>query len=176
MPSYAPCVYKGSGYKYGGDNRTWGVSGYPYRTREEGIITWSTGAVSSSVATGYSHAYTSSGTLLATRHASTSQMSVKKQPGSTSTSVVLSFVLHASNPFCDVSAGAIDGSMLITVTRSGSWAIHSGSFRQMPNHEIYIRNDSSWKTIIRNPYLSAYCLVGAAVCDLRNLTGFYGTY
>lgn len=177
VPSYAPCTYKGSGYKYGGDNRGYGPSAYPYRTKEQATISWTSGAaVSTSKATGVSHAYTSGGTLVATAQAGTSDMSVSKLSGSTTTSVNLRFVMHAGNPFCSVVAGAIDGAMTITVTRSGSWSITSGNFRQMPNHEIYIQNGSTWKTILTRNYASAECLVGAALCHLYNLTGLYGSY
>lgn len=171
------CDYWGSGYKYGGDNRGYLASGYPYRTSEQGTINWNSGAsVTSYVRTGTSSVYTSGGTLVATRQASTSAMSVTRLSGSTSTAVDLRFVMHASNPFCGQVAGAIDGAMTIHVTRTGAYSITSGNFRQMPNHEIYIQNGSAWKTIVRVDGLSTACLFGEAACPLYTLTGLYGSY
>lgn len=80
----------------------------------------------------------------------------------------------AHNPFC--SFGSISGGINITISMNGSWAIHSGSIRRMPDHLIYIYNGGKVTTVWKQRYASMYCLVGPAACDTANLTGYLGTY
>jgi hypothetical protein len=68
---------------------------------------------------------------------------------------------------------------VLTVTRSGSWVIISGSHRQMPNHELYIAHGGlaaeRWTTAYARSYASVECLV-AVLCERVSMTGFSGTY
>jgi hypothetical protein len=175
-PSAGICEY-GTGYQYGGDGHAaydWTTS--RYRTALHATITWSTKAVVSNKAVGASHVYKkSTGTLVATKVASTSGMSVKRL-GSGSNSVDVRMVTHASNPFCKAAAGAIDGAFTMHLTQSGNYSISSGSHRQMPNHYIYIYNGGHVTDVYKRGYSSAWCLDSEWLCQLANITGYYGSF
>jgi len=162
-----------SKYKFAGDDRGFQASGWPYRTKLQGSYEWG-----SLVFTPYkdiwsTKVYNSAGTLLATKTAFSGNISVTKLAGSSATSVDMRFVLHAGNPFCK---GAIDGAMTITAKKSGTWSIISGNYRQMPNHEIYISDQSSWKTVHKSTLANANCLAGQMLCPLGQLGSKYGSY
>ncbi|MBK6872726.1 MAG: hypothetical protein IPG94_15555 [Kineosporiaceae bacterium] len=80
-------------------------------------------------------------------------------------------VTHASNPFCPSVAGAIDGAFSITLTQSGSYAIFSGKHRQMPNHYVYLYDQSAVKDVYKLTYANPLCLFGAATCALATFWG-----
>lgn len=167
------CQY-GSGYQFGGDNRSWDWTSSRYRTALNAVITWSTKAVSGYTSVRATTVYKkSTGALVATKTASSSGLSAYKL-GDGSGRVDIRMVNHASNPFC--SFGAIDGAITFNIYQNGNWAIRSGSFRRMPNHEIYIYNGGAVTYLIKAPYQSVYCLIGPAACDSMDVTGYYGTY
>jgi hypothetical protein len=168
------CTYNDP-YDYGGDNRGYLASGFPYRTRLQATIGFTgSGTVSYTRTVGTTHVYNSSGTLVAQATASASGMTVARLAGSTATSVDTRWNLDARNPFC--SAGSISGVFTLTVTKSGSWSIISGSHKQMPNHELYIHSNSGgWVTAYRRTYASAYCLINGA-CPNASMAGYLGSY
>lgn len=167
------CSY-GSGYQFGGDNRSFDWTSSRYRTALNAVITWSTKAVSGYVSVGTTHVYKkSTGALVAQRTASTADM-VSKKLGDSTGQVDIRMVNHASNPFC--SFGAIDGAITFNIYQNGNWAIRSGTFRRMPNHEIYIWNGGNVTYLIKAPYQSVYCLIGPVACDSMDVTGYYGSY
>ncbi|HEV7741485.1 MAG TPA: hypothetical protein VGO65_03625 [Pseudolysinimonas sp.] len=168
------CTYNDP-YDYGGDNRGFLASGAPYRTRLQATVGFTgSGTVSYTRTVGTTHVYNSAGTLVDQATASASAMTVARLAGSTATSVDLRWNLDARNPFC--SAGSISAAFTMTVTKSGSWSIISGSHKQMPNHEIYIHSNSGgWVTVYRRTYASAYCLINGA-CPNASMAGYVGTY
>lgn len=171
----AACTYVGSRYKYGGDNRGYLASGFPYRTKLSATVNWlSGGSVTSSRAIGETKVYSaSSGALVASATASSTGLTVSRLGASTSTSVDLRFSINATNPFCSI--GSISSVFTMTVTRSKQFSIISGNHKQMPNHELYVSDGSSWTTAYRKTYASVACLIGAA-CPTASMAGFYGTY
>jgi hypothetical protein len=175
-PSLGLCQY-GPGYQFAGDNHTafdWTSS--RYRTALHATITWSTKTVVRNASIGTSHVYKkSTGQLVASKTASATGMSAKKL-GSGANWVDLRMVTHATNPFCDSRTGAIDGAFTIHMTQTGNYSISSGSHRQMPNHCIYIYNGGRVTNVYERTYAGARCLIGAIVCPLANLTGYYGRF
>lgn len=171
----ASCTYVGSSYKYGGDNRGYIASGFPYRTKLSATINWlSGGSVSTSRAIGTTKVYSaSSGALIASATASASGLTVTRLGASTSTSVDLRFNINAANPYC--SLGSISSVFTMTVTRSQQFSIISGSHKQMPNHELYVSDGSTWTTVYRRTYASALCLINGA-CPNASMAGYYGSY
>lgn len=178
QPIPKACKYWGSKYVYGGDNRSFDWKSSRYRTSESATITWSTRKVNGYTSVKATHVYKKSNKkLVAKKTASTKDMKVKKL-GAGSGYADIRMVTHSTNPFCSGVAkvkGAIDGALTFHITRGG-WEIRSGNHRQMPNHEIYIYNGGRVTWVYKSKYASALCLVGAATCDLRNLTGYYGKY
>lgn len=170
----AGCAY-GSGYQFGGDGRGYGASRSPYRTKLQGTINWTrSAALTSFKGIGATTVYRkSTGALVATKTASTADMSVSKMALSTSSSVDLRFSQKASNPFC--SFNSIQGAFTITVTRSGNYVLSSGSHRQMPNHEVYVQNGSAWTTVYQRAAASPFCLVANA-CPTAQMGPRQGTY
>ncbi|SNU00565.1 Protein of unknown function [Ruaniaceae bacterium KH17] len=167
------CEY-GKGYKFGGDNRSFQPGGKS-RTRVTASIDWTkSGSMTSSKKVGATTVYNSSGTLVATKTASSANMSVTKLGASTSTSIDLRYKVTAGNPFC-LKAVPIDAVFTMTVTRSGSWSIISGNHKQMPNHELYIHNGAKWTTAYKASYASDYCLIEMA-CERANMSGRVGSY
>lgn len=166
------CDY-GNGYAFKGDNRGYLASGYPYRTKVQANITWSSSSMVASNGIGTTHVIKkSTGAVVDQATASSSGLTVSKLSGTTST-MDLRFNTKAGNPFC--SANSIDGAFTITVTKAGSYSIISGSHRQMPNHEVYISNGSNWVTVYKKNYLDPICLVSMA-CASAQMGGTYGTY
>jgi hypothetical protein len=172
----AGCTYNYPN-QFGGDNRGYLASGFPYRTRLQATVNFSgSGTMTYTRTVGATHAYNSSGTLLGTSTASSSGMTVTKLAGSTATSMSLRFNLDAGNPFCTGIPNSISAVFTLNITNSGSWSITSGVHKQMPNHELYIHsNVGGWVTAYQRTYASAYCLVNGA-CANANMTGYYGTY
>jgi len=169
----AGCSY-GSGYQFGGDNRSFDWTSSKYRTALHATITWSSKGVVGNKAVGTTHVYkTSTGNLVSQKTASTGDMESRKL-GSGSNYVDIRMVNHAKNPFCTF--GAIDGAITIKLTSSGNWEIRSGTYRRMPNHEIYIYNGGAVTWVHKSTYQSVTCLIGPAACDETNLTGYYGSY
>lgn len=166
----AGCSY-GNGYQFGGDDRSYQASGYPYRTRLNANINWtSSAALSVTKNVGSTNVY-KNGSKVATKTASTSDMSISKLALSNSTLVDLRFNLKAKNPFCTMNS--IQAAFTMRVTRSGSYRISSGQHRLMPNHEIYV-GDGRWTTVYRRGYQNATCLVSMA-CPLAEMSAS-GTY
>ncbi len=166
----AICTY-GSGYQFGGDNHGFVWTAASNRTAVHAVVTWSTKAVSSHTSIGTTNVYRkSTGALVAQRTASASQTYAKKL-GSGSNYVDIHMVTHASNPFCPSVAGAIDGAFSITLTQSGSYAIFSGKHRQMPNHYVYLYDQSAVKDVYKLTYANPLCLFGAATCALATFWG-----
>jgi len=163
--------------RFGGDNRGYVASGYPYRTRVQATVNFSgAGTMTYTRTVGATHAYNSAGTLLGTSTASATGMTVTKLAGSTATSMTLRFNIDAGNPFCTGIPNSISSVFTMNVTKSGSWSITSGVHKQMPNHELYIHsNVGGWVTAYQRTYASALCLVNGA-CANANMTGYYGTY
>jgi hypothetical protein len=167
------CDY-GSSYEFGGDNHGFDWTTSKYRTVANAVVTWSTKAVAGYVGVHTTHVYRkSTGALVAQKTASSADMESRKL-GSGSGYVDIRMVNHAKNPFC--SGGAIDGAMTMHLTSGGNWEIRSGNFRRMPNHHIYIYNGGSVTNILKVKEQSPWCLVGAAACDLYDMTGLYGSY
>lgn len=170
------CTYSGSKYVYGGDDRGFQASGYPYRTSLYGRINWTNGGtLSTQKKVGTTHVYKASNhALVAQKTASASKLSLTKLAGGTSSAVTLRFSLSAGNPFCQKFPNAIQGVFTMHITRAGSWSITSGTHTQMPNHEVYI-GDGRWTMAYERSYASLYCLINFA-CERANMTGFYGSY
>jgi Protein of unknown function (DUF3238) len=174
--------YNGSAYSFGGDNRGYAANDSRYRTRLAAVVDWANrGAVSWYKSVGSTTVYrTSDKAPLATRTASTENMSISRLALSNSSRADLRFTFQAGNPFCTSIPNAIEGAFTLTVTRSGNWFIMSGSHRQMPNHELYIARGGlaaeRWTTAYRRDYVSPACLVGPILCEQADMTGFRGTY
>jgi hypothetical protein len=168
------CTYNDP-YDYGGDNRGYLPSGYPFKTRLQATVDFTdSGSVSYSRSVGTTRVYSSTGVLVNQATASSSGMTVARLAGSTASTVDTRWNVDVRNPFC--SAGSIAAVFTLTVTRSGSWAIISGSHKQMPNHEIYIHsNVGGWVTIYRRTYASVFCLINGA-CSNASMSGFVGVY
>lgn len=173
------CSY-GRGYQFGGDNHSaydWTSS--RYRTALHAVVAWKAKTVSGGASISASHVYRkSTGKLVATRTASSKDMSVRLL-GFGSDYVDIRMVTHASNPFCSGLLGfkgAIDGAISIRLYKDGYWQIRSGNHRRMPNHYIYIYNSGRVTDVYKARYDSAGCLIGQATCPLENLTGFTGTF
>lgn len=169
----AGCGSYRSSYKFGGDNRGFGASSGTSRTSMNANVRWDgRGLIGSSKNVGATKVYNSKGKLVATKTASTKDMSIK-QLGKTKTDVDLRFRLKAGNPFCKYNS--IQGAFTITITKNGSYSIISGSHRQMPNHEVYVSSISGkWKTVYQRKYASAACLV-SWLCPEAQMVG-YGKY
>lgn len=178
QPIPKACKYWGSKYVYGGDNRGFDWKSSHYRTSESAVITWKSHKVDGYTSVKATHVYKKSNhKLVDTKTASAKDMKVKKL-GAGSGYADIRMVTHATNPFCGGVAkvkGAIDGALTFHITRGG-WEIRSGNHRQMPNHEIYIYNGGRVTWVYQSKYASPLCLVGALLCDLANLTGYYGKY
>ena len=167
------CDY-GRGYQFGGDNRSFDWTSPRYRTALNTVITWSTKAVRGFTSVRPTTVYRkSTGALVAQRTAYAGDL-VAKKLGDATGRVDIRMVNHASNPFCHF--GAIDGAITFNIYQNGNWAIRSGTYRRMPNHEIYIYNGGRVTYLIRAPYQSVYCLIGPVACDSTNVTGYYGRY
>lgn len=167
------CDY-GSGYQFGGDNRGFDWTSSRYRTALNTVITWSTKAVRGFTSVRPTTVYRkSTGALVAQRTAYAGDL-VAKKLGDGVGRVDIRMVNHASNPFCQF--GAIDGAITFNIYQNGNWTIRSGTYRRMPNHEIYIYNGGRVTYLIRSPYQSVYCLIGPVACDSANVTGYYGRY
>jgi len=173
--------YNGSGYSFGGDNRTWSQTSTAYRTRQIVSVNWlASASIETSNAVGATKVYrTSNKQLISTKSASNAGMSIRKLAGSTTAKADLRFTLDSTNPFCTGIPNSISAVFTMIVTRSGNWSITSGSHKQMPNHEIYMGRHTAgyprYTTAYRRAYLSAQCLV-AVNCRRANMGGFSGTY
>ncbi|MCM2413297.1 hypothetical protein [Streptomyces sp. RKAG290] len=178
QPIPKACKYWGKKYVYGGDNRSFDWKSSRYRTSESAVITWKSRKVSGYTSVKATHVYKKSNhKLVAKKTASAKDMQVKKL-GAGSGYADIRMVTHSTNPFCGGIAkvkGAIDGALTFHITRGG-WEIRSGNHRKMPNHEIYIYNGGHVTWVHKSKYASPLCLVGAATCELTNLTGYYGKY
>ncbi|MEU6993991.1 hypothetical protein ABZ953_25480 [Streptomyces sp. NPDC046465] len=178
QPIPKACQYWGSKYVYGGDNRGFDWKSSRYRTSASALITWKSHKVNGYTSVKATHVYRKSDKkLVAQKTASAKDMAVKRL-GAGSGYADIRMVTHSTNPFCGGVAkvkGAIDGALTFHITRGG-WEIRSGNHRQMPNHEIYIYNGGRATWVYKSKYASPLCLVGAATCDLKNLTGYYGKY
>lgn len=178
QPIPKACKYSGSKYVYGGDNRGFDWESSRYRTSASAVINWKSRNVEGYTSVSATHVYKKSNKKqVAKKTASGKGMKVKKL-GAGSGYADIRMVTHATNPFCGGVAkvkGAIDGALTFHITRGG-WEIRSGNHRRMPNHEIYIYNGGRVTYVYKNKYANAACLVGAALCDLKNLTGYYGKY
>lgn len=170
------CTYN-SPYQYGGDDRGYIASGYPYRTKVQATVGFTgSGTVSTSTGLGETKAYNSSGTLVSSKTATGATLSATRLAASTGTSVDVRFNVKATNPFCTSIPNSIDAVFTITVTKTGSWSIITGSHKQMPNHELYVRSASGgWVNAYKRTYASALCLVNGA-CESASMSGFYGSY
>ncbi|WP_189532792.1 hypothetical protein [Streptomyces roseolilacinus] len=175
----AGCNY-GSGYQFGGDNRTafdWKSS--RYRTALHATVTWSSKKVTGNSSIGSTKVYKkSTGKLVATKTASNKDM-VAKKLGSGGNYVDLRMVTHATNPFCKGLGGvkgAISGALTIQLTQNGNWTIRSGKHRLMPNHHIYIYNGGKVTNVYTRKYASAACLIGSIACQEADLTGYRGKF
>lgn len=178
-PPPVGCSYK-KPYKFGGDNRGFQASGSPYKTKVQATVTFSgSGGVTTTAAkVGSTKVYNSSGKLVATKTATGTTLRASKLSASSGTSVDVRFQIAAGNPFCTSSVlkNSIEAQFVMTVTKSGSWSIRSGTHKQMPNHELYIYGSSNrWISAYRAKYANATCLVNG-VCAKANMTGFYGKY
>ncbi|MFF2654637.1 hypothetical protein [Streptomyces sp. NPDC058045] len=178
QPIPKACKYWGSKYVYGGDNRGFDWKSSRYRTSASAVINWKSHKVSGYTSVKATHVYKKSNKrLVAKKTANAKGMKVKKL-GAGSGYADIRMVTHSTNPFCGGVAkvkGAIDGALTFHITRGG-WEIRSGNHRQMPNHEIYIYNGGRVTWVYKSKYASPLCLVGSAMCDLKNLTGYYGKY
>ena len=163
------CSY-GSGYQYGGDNRSYDWTSSRYRTAVHAVVTWSTKAVSGSVSARPTTVYKkSTGALVATRTTSMAASYAKKL-GSGSNYADVRLVTHAGNPFC--TANAIDGAFSMHLTQTGNYSFISGNHRQAPNHHVYIYDGGGVTDVYRRNNAGFICLAGSAICALAN---FYGS-
>jgi len=165
------CTY-GSDFKFGGDNRTFFESGFPYRTKIQAQAGFTgAGTVTLQAATvGTTKVYNSAGTLVASATASASGLKATRLAASTGSVVDMRFSLAASNPFCPI-GNSIQGAFTISVSKTGAWVISSGSHKQMPNHEIYIHsNVGGWVTAYIRSFADPICLINLA-CPTASITG-----
>lgn len=172
------CSYKPP-YKFGGDNRGFLASGSPYRTKVQATAKFSgSGTVTTASKVGSTKVYNSAGKLVATKTATGNTLKATRLSASSGSSIDIRFQIASGNPFCTKTAlkNSIEAQFIITVTKSGSWSIRSGTHKQMPNHELHIYGSSKrWVSAYRAKYANATCLVNGA-CAKANMTGFYGKY
>lgn len=169
-PNVGCGIYKGNqGYQFAGDNRGFSPSKGTSKTSLNANIRWDgRGLIGSSKSIGSTKVY-KNGKLVATKTAPSTDVWVK-QLGKTKNDVDLRFSVKATNPFCP-KFNSIQGAFTITVTKTGSYGIISGSHRQMPNHEIYVSSiTGGWKTVYQRKHGSANCLV-AGVCPQATISG-----
>ncbi|MCA0337877.1 MAG: hypothetical protein LCH66_13615 [Actinobacteria bacterium] len=168
-PGY-PCEY-GSGYQFGGDNRTYNWASSSYRTAVHATVTWSTKNVTGNVAIGTTRVYNkATGALVASRTASAANTYARKLASGTNY-VDVRLVTHAGNPFCGTIT-AIDGGLSMHLTQAGNYAVISGSHRRAPNHHVYIYDGGGVTDVYRRDNAGFVCLAGSAMCELAN---FYGS-
>lgn len=172
----AGCEY-GSGYQFGGDNRSYSANSSKYRTRVLANIRFDSNnprLSGSSTSIGTSHVYRkSTGALVATRTASASGLSVREL-GSDGDQVDLRFSIQVRMPFCSI--GSIAGAFTMNVYKNGNWAIRSGSHRQMPNWEVYAGwAGGSNHTVYQRGYANAACLIQWA-CPETQMGGYTGDF
>lgn len=171
------CTY-GSGYEFNGSARGYGASLSPYKTSLQARANFSgSGTVTvEAKKIGTTYVYKkSTGAQVASKTASSSGLTVERMAASSATSVDMRFSVNAANPFCSV--GSISAKFTITVTKTGSWYIITGTHKQMPNHEVYIHsNAGGWVTAYQRNYLNSLCLIGTAACANASMAGYGGTY
>lgn len=151
-------------YVFKGDNRTWGATESPYRTRMNVNIDWlDRGSPSATKSVGETVLYEKlsdgryrldSGDI-----ASTNGMQLVVHSNSSNAA---NFTLKhdVTNPLCNPNLTlGIWYKYDFDVWRNGNYAI-SGETRKVPHQELYIRNqiDSSWDAIWRHGYLGFGCL------------------
>lgn len=170
--------YSGSKFEFDGNNRSWNPTG-SYKTRVTAGIDWTQNGKLTSATKGVSSTKVynkSTKKLLATKKASSANISVSRLSLSNSKEVDLRFKVHSGNPFCTGVPNAIEAAFTMTVTRAGSWSIISGEHRQMPNHEIAIHGgNGAFRNVYTRAYRDATCLV-RFVCPVVKLAGYRGGY
>ena len=187
------CEYK-SGYQFGGDGRDFANSPfYPdmgtSRTQLGAWVSWSRGASlggpfeQQGLYLGPTTVYDkATGEEVDRRQLSTSEATGEAKvlgiEEGYRTWIDIRMNLQAGNPFCE--GNSIAGAFTFTMTRTGNWAIISGSHRQMPSHEIIM---SRWAPsgpavhtpIYRRSYANPLCLISWA-CPETQMSGYQGTY
>lgn len=166
----AGCGTYGSKYKYGGDGRDFHASSGTSRTAMFMTVDLAKGITEARKNVRSTKVYNSSGKVVAEKTASDSGLKMRLK-ARTASWADLEMILDARNPFCSV--GQISGSFIMNVKSNGSFAMLSGSHRQMPNHEVYVTRagSTSWKTVYRAKYADVMCLASAAACPMKRFTG-----
>ncbi|MDE9363991.1 hypothetical protein PZ938_00080 [Luteipulveratus sp. YIM 133132] len=175
IPSITPgCEYK-SPYKHGGNNRGYNYDPYSsFKTQQAFEVSWTDPNyffVSNQV--GATHVYDSANKLVTSRTASNSGMKIRRMSAWAADRQDVSGTESVTNPFCSSLTGSIGSSWRIYMLRNGSYSM-SGSHKQMPNHEIYMKYGSEWvdgignalsiKVLYKRDLLNPACLWGSAVC------------
>lgn len=160
------CTIKGS--VFNGNNRTWGVTKTDSKTRFDARVSFSgsKAKVKKSTYVGSTKLYTKAGKHKGTRTASAKNMKIN---GVSAKKNDISFALFHSvgNPWCPPAAGSIYYTAKVKMSAYGSWSI-TGAHRDFPNHEIYRKYGSTWKTVYRKTGKSKYCLV-RGVCKSASI-------
>lgn len=165
-------------YKFGGDNRSFQVSSSRFRTRLTARVYWTTysGILSYTRGVNASKVYrVDTGAFVATRQASAVGIRASKLAASTPKAVDIRMRMESGNAFCTGIPNTIAAVYTMTVTRTGSWSIISGSHKRMPAHEIYINRGSAWRPIYQTQEANPACLVNGA-CPNAFLGGRRGNY
>lgn len=141
-------------YRFVGDNRSWSRTSSKYRTHTRIYYNWSSANASLAKGIGTTVRQKYSGGAWqhdSNKTASSTQITLDQQV-KTTTHNISYFVNKAKNPFCTYGAESIQAKMGLTVHRSGSYAVASGSRRAVPHHEAYImREGKPWVTVFQKP-------------------------
>ncbi|MET8288958.1 hypothetical protein ACGFWD_10035 [Streptomyces sp. NPDC048448] len=175
----AGCDY-GTNYQFGGDGHSdFNWKSDKYRFALNATVTWNTKKVVANKHIQASHVYLKrTGRLVAQKTASARNTYAKKL-GSSSRSVDVRMVVHATNPFCRGLGGvkgAADGALTMNLATSGNYAIRSGKHRLYPNTYIYIYDGGRVTDVVTRRYASTACLIGSVACPEADLTGYYGRF
>jgi hypothetical protein len=151
-----------------GDNRSWNPDSESYKTRSDVVVDWDGGgSITPYFSVGestqilrfiYPLSFLNS-TIVLKDTASSSSMKLVKGAAS---SDYVSFHIYSDvvNPFCNkfVTRG-IFYDFAFYVHRTGEFVV-KGTFRQVPNHELYTRNNvaTSWRTIFQRSNQGFNCL------------------
>jgi hypothetical protein len=165
-----------------GDNRSWNADSTHYRTRQDVLIDWSAGgtleataSVGQSTRTLEYFGFGYSDTLTDVRTAASDGLTVL-QGMQSPTYVSFHMYGDATNPFCSPNlTRSIWYSLAYFVSQSGNYTV-TGTIRQVPNHELYARDNvnPTWRMLLQNASKGFLCLSrGWPDCtiDISPLTG-----
>ncbi|KZE90019.1 hypothetical protein AVP41_02821 [Microbacterium sp. TNHR37B] len=168
-------------YRFKGDNRSWSSSSGTSRTQVTTQFMWTTATMSTVKSVGSTTRQVKNSNNVwvhdDTKNAGTSGITTTNKSMS-STSARLYMKIAVGNPFCNPALTLpIYAELQIEVKRSGSYSILAGTRRPVPNHEAYLRRDSSstWTRILQRKNDGFGCLAAINFCAYDSLvkTGSY---